>query len=258
MGANIKFAWNNLMTAAGVALTASSSVTGMPVDAILNTDRNYVWQSSTGVGAPTIDIDLGAVRELTCAMLANVRVLAGGAVQLYQRGDGGAPGAAVLVATFPAADLERRTSFVFFASQSHRHWQLKFTNPGAVNSYAELGFAFLGAYDEPTVNVRVPIPTSSVDPSVMSQSSDGQKGFAARTPYEAGVWVFDAVQEAQRAQVKTMFRSIGVSTPMFVVLDQALAWTCWLARIVTGVPIEVEPAMALGRYGVQVPWEEVR
>lgn len=255
---NIRFAWDNRLSDAGIAVSASSSVTGMPVEAILNSDRNYLWRSSTSTGAPTIDIDLGAVRELTCGMLANATILAGGSVELYHRGDGGAPGAATLVATFPAADADRRTMFVFFASSSHRHWQLKFTNPGVVNSYAELGFAFLGTYDEPTVNARVPIALSSVDPSVMSQSSDGQKGFALRTPYDAGVWTFDAVQEAQRTQVKAMFREVGVASPMFVVLDTALSWTCWLARIVTGVPIEIEPDMALSRYGVQVPWEEVR
>lgn len=257
--ANIRFGYTNRYGAATTTLTASSSVTALPVNATKNSDRNYAWRSSTSTGAPTIDIDLGSVLEVTCAMLANVTLLAGGAVELYHRGDLVAPGAAVLVATFPAQDTQRRTTFAYFAAQSHRHWQLKFTNPGLVSSYAELGYAFLGSYIEPAVNVRVPIGIGRQDPSTVSQSVDGQKGFALRTKFQTGTWTFAAVLEAQRAQLEAMFDAIGVAEPMFVTLDTALAWTCWMARISgAGVPVDIEPEMAIGRYGLQVPWEEVR
>lgn len=255
---NIRFAWNNLYAAAATLLTASTSAAAMPVTATKNPDRNYLWRSASAVGTQTIDIDLGSVQNASCVALANVTVLGAGIVELYHRGDAGAPGAAVLVANLPAQDAVRKTAIAFFATLAHRHWQLKWTNPGAVNTYAELGYGFLGTYDEPTVNVRVPIARSRVDPSRVSESSDGQKSVAGRAKFDVGVWVFDAVQEAQRSQVSTMFEAIGIASPFFVTLDTALAWSTWLARITNGLDGEIEPQQAIGRHSVQIPWEEVR
>lgn len=254
--ANIRFLYENRYPAA--TLTASSELSAMPVEQSQTTDRSNAWRSETGTVAQTIDIDLGAVLAVTSAALANVTLLGAGVVELYQCGDAGSPGAAVLVATFAAQNTLRKVAAVFFDSQSHRHWQFRWTNPTAASGYAELGYAFLGTYDEPAVNVRVPIPMSRMDPSIGSQSTDGQKSFALRTKFQAGAWVFDAVSEAQHDQVEAMFDAIGVAEPLFVVLDTNLAWTTWLVRVSAALPTEIEPQMAIGRYGVQVPWEEVR
>lgn len=256
--ANIRFLWDNRYDATAVALTASSSLSALPVNNTKSTDRNKVWRSSTAVAIQTIDIDLGSIVAVNCASLANVKPITAGVVELHQRGDGAAPGAATLVATFAAQNTLRKAVAVFFNSQSHRHWQLKWTNPGSFSDYAELGYAFVGEYDEPAVNVRVPIPMSRQDPSIGSASSDGQKAYALRTKFQAGVWQFDAVSEAQKDDVEAMFDAIGVAEPMFVVLDTARSWTTWLARVTGALPTEIEPGMAIGRYGVQIPWEEVR
>lgn len=258
MGANIKFFWNNLYALPGTTLTASSSVSALPVNATKNVDRSYVWRSSTGTGTPTLDVDLGSVQALTGAALANVKVVGSGVVELYQRGDGGSPGAATLVATFAAQDRDTRAAAVLFASQSHRHWQFKWTNPTTASDYAELGFAFLGTYTEPTVNVRVPLPISRQDPSVMAESSDGQESYAERTKFLVGTCPFDAVLEAQLSQLRQIFDTIGVRTPLFIVLDTSISWMTWFVRLSGALSVEVEPNGAIGRYGVQLPWREVR
>ena len=46
-------------------------------------------------------------------------------------------------------------------------------------------------YDEPTVNVRVPMPMGRTDPSLGSSSVDGQQSFALRTKYIVGGLVFE-------------------------------------------------------------------
>lgn len=257
MGANIKFAWSNRYTASATVLVASSALSAMPVSMTQTTDRNNLWQSATGTGVQTIDIDLGSVLSVSIVALANAKVLGTGVIELYQRGDAGAAGAAVLVTTIAAQDVQTRAVAALFAAQSHRHWQLKWTNPTAASDYAQLGFAFLGTYDEPVVNVMVPMPQGCVDPSVVSVSIDGQEAWATRTKYHQGVFRFDAVVQAQLEQLQTMFQAIGVATPLFIVLDQNISWMTWLARI-GSLNWDVEPGGALGRFGPQLPWKEVR
>jgi hypothetical protein len=250
----IAFLYNNRYTAAATVLTASSEVSALPVAASQNEDRSYVWQSVTGTGAATIAIDLGSVLPVSAIALANVKLIGAGVLNLYQCGDAGSPGGATLVATLPTQHARRRTTFAFFASQSHRHWQLEWTNPGGASDYAQLGFAFLGVEVEPTVNVRVPADVERVDPSVGTASVDGQLTYAQRTKYCYGVWEWDEVGEAQKEQLEDMFEAIGASGAHFVVLDTALAWTCWYARLAGELATPL--AMLAGRYSPRIAWKE--
>lgn len=254
--ANIRFLFDNRYSRSATVLVASSAASGLPVGASQNADRSYVWRSATGTGEQTIDIDLGAVVAVTGGAVANVRLLGAGVLELYERGDAGAAGAATLVATFPAADADRRVAFVFFASQSHRHWQLKWTNPTAANDYAELGYAFLGTYTEPTVNVTVPADIQEIDPAVGSLSLDGQASFANRTRYSRGAWTFTDAPEALLTSLREIHRTNGIRIPLFIVLDTALAWTAWYARLAG--PIGNRLGELAGRYTLTAPWEEVR
>lgn len=253
---NLRFLYDNLYGAATTALTASSEASALPVKASQNTDRTYVYRSGTVSVAVTIDIDLGSVNAVSAVAAANLVLFSGGALELYHRGDAGTPGAAVLVTTLPAADSDTRVAFAFFASQSHRHWQLKFTNPGAVSSYVELGYAFLGTYYEPTVNVSVPTDVQLVDPSVGVASVDGQKTFSQRTGYFAGSFQIADAPEAIVTNLRTIRRTVGARTPIFVVLDTALTWSAWLLRFAS----EIEHSLGVisGRYDVGFSWEEAR
>lgn len=254
MPTRIAFLYNNLYAASATVLAASSAVSALPVAASQNEDRSYVWQSATGTGTPTIDIDLGAVLPVSAIALANVKLVGAGVLELYERGDAGSAGSATLVATLPASNARRRTTFAFFASQSHRHWQLKWTNPGSASDYAQLGYAFLGVEVEPPVNVRVPADITRIDPSVGSASVDGQLTYAQRTKYCVGAWTWDTVTEAHKEQLEDMFEAIGGSGTHFVVLDTALAWSCWYARL-TGelaAPLDI----VAGRYSPSIGWRE--
>lgn len=240
---------------ASAALTASSSASALPAAASQNEDRSYVWRSLTQTVLQTLDIDLGSVLPVSAVALANAKLLTGGVIELYHRGDAGAPGAATLVATLPASNAFTRTTFAFFSSISHRHWQLKWTNPGAVSDYAELGYAFLGVELEPTINVMVPTSIPRVDPSVKQVSIAGQESYATRQKRFAGSWSFMEVTEAQRDQLEVLFDTVGASGTHFVVLDTALPWTCWYARL--GADLRIDLAIVAGRYTVGIPWMEV-
>lgn len=256
MPSRIAFLATNRYTGSATVLAASSAVSALPVGASQNQDRSYVWRSATATGVQTINIDFGSVLPVSAVALANVKLVGTGVLELYQRGDAGAAGAATLVATLPTQNTYTRTAFAFFASQSHRHWQLKWTNPTATSDYAELGYAFLGVEVEPTVNVMVPAELGRQDPAVSAASVDGQKTFATRSKYFSGSWTFDHVAETQLGDLSTLFETLGASAAHFVVLDSALAWTCWLARLSGQIGVRLEEVA--GRYSVSFPWEEVR
>jgi hypothetical protein len=254
--ANLRIAWSNLWSAAVSVLVASSEASALPATNTKTSDRTAVWRSATATTVQTIDIDLGSVLAVTSVLVANVKLLGTGVLELYQRGDAGTAGAAVLVGTVSTQDRDTRVGFLFFASQSHRHWQLKWTNPTSANDYAEVGYVHLGTYLEPTVNARVPMDAERRDPSVGYASVDGQQSFARRTKHFVGSWEFYFAPEADLTNLRSVFDSVGMSTPIFAVLDTSLAWTAWLLRFASGIRPKFEEVT--GRYTIAAAWEEAR
>lgn len=250
----IRYLYTNRYPAA--TLTASSASSALPVTASQSPDRSYVFRSGTVAVAVTIDADLGAAYSLSAAAVANVRLFTGGVLEVYNRGTGATPGAATLLATLPAQDVSRRAAVVFFSAVSVRHVQFVFTNPTLVSSYVELGYAFLGAAFEPTINVRVPLDTDLIDPSVVAHSVDGQKATTERTRYEVGTHELFYAPAADADGFQAMQTAVGVRVPFFMVLDVTLGWTCWMAYFST--PIKRRFEEVNGRYTMSYGWEEAR
>lgn len=244
----------NRYDATATTLTASSAATALPVTASRNPDRSYVWRSLTQTGVQTIDVDLGSTLACDAIAVANVKLVGTGSLLLYRGATLGAE--TTLVATLPAQDRDTRTAFAFFASASSRYWRLKWTNPTAASDYAELGYACLGEYLELARHIRVPASIRRIDPSVATLSVDGQQTLARRTKYCAGEWEFLEVSESDLSEMRTLFDAFGTAQPYFVVLDTALAWTCWLQRFAG--PLGKSLAVMAGRYDVSLPWEEAR
>lgn len=250
--ANIRFLQPNLYT--GASLTASSEASALPVEASQNPDRSYVYRSANENGVQTIDIDLGAVTAVKSCAVANVKLVGSGDLELYERGDAGSPGTANLVATLPAANSDRRSAVVFFAEESHRHWQLKWTNPGADTDYAELGYCHLGSYLEPSINVSVPLPLEEIDPAVVRMSVDRQRAVSTRTRYTMGRFSWMDLPDSDRDDIRSMWGSHGVSAPFFAVLDTALAWTAWLVYMSENLSEQFNEIV--NRYDVGFDWME--
>lgn len=252
--ANLRVLDTNRYTAVATALTESSQATGLPAEASQNPDRSYVWRSLTATTVQTMDVDLGSSLACTVLAIANVRLLGAGAVELYRGATLGSE--TTLVGTLPAQDRDTRTAVLFFGSASSRYWRIKWTNPGAASDYAEAGYIHLGTYTELTRNIQVPASITRVDPSVAALSVDGQQTVARRTKYFAGTWVFEEVDESMLSSLRTLFDSLGTSTPYFVVLDTSLTWTGWLLRFAGELGADL--GVLAGRYTIRLPWQEVR
>lgn len=260
----ILFCYDNLVSAATTTVTASTSTTNLPAAAAQNPDRSYPWRSTTSATASgssphthsTLDIDLGSVQACSLVAVANPVVLTGGAIRLYQRGDGSSPGSATLVATLPAMDTQSRVAFAAFTEQSHRHWRLEWTNPGAVSGYAEVGYVYLGVPLEPSVNWIVPAEGEIVDPSIATASVDGQTTITTRTSYASQNLTMESVSEDDFDDLRTMYAAVGVRRNFFVVLDSTRAWTCQLIRFVS--PLKYRWENVDSRFTVSLDYEEAR
>lgn len=244
----------NFWPALTSTLTASSAAVGLPATNSQHQDRTKVWRSVQGTGTATLDVDLGSSLSPTCLCVANVKLVGAGALLLYTGATLGSE--TTLVATMPAQDRDTRTSFAFFSATAGRYWRLKWTNPGSASDYAEIGFVHLGTYFEPTQNVMVPADVSRVDPSVTSESVDGQATFSRRTKVFRGAWLFQEVPEAQLDIYRANWDAAGVAGAFFQVLDTALPWTSWLSRQTGELGVKFNTMS--GRYTVGVPWQEVR
>lgn len=256
--ANIRFLYDNLYPASTLSLSTGSAASGLPLDASKSADRSYVFRSASTTGAVVIEIDLGSSQAVTAWAVANLRLFpSSGELKLYSRGTGGAPGAATLQDTLTSAMYDAGTKATTrFISVTARHWQLEFTNPGAVSTYVELGHAFLGGYFEPARNVTVPMDSQRIDPSLVSAGLDGQRTVASRTPYWVGSFSFAYLSQSDVETFYAMREAVSVGTPVYAVLDTAITWATWLCYFRGEVSKRFEENSSL--YSCELPWEEAR
>lgn len=243
----------NRWNAPATVISASSSVPALPAAASQNPDRSYIWRSNPSTGEAHLRVDLGSALAFNVVAVANVKLVGTGVVKLQELGTGGAPGAAVDVATLPAMDAVRKITYIVFGSQTKRHVQLLFTNPTAANDYAEAGYVALGTYFEPGSNFRVPIDLPYTDRSVPRMAEGGQKTFAQREPVLGAQLQFDDLLEADFTHLQDLYQIVRIGTPLFMVLDTARSWMNLLGRFTGFTPVE---ALAPGRLSLSLGIEE--
>lgn len=254
--AKIRFAYDNRWRSAIGTPEASSAALALPAAATQNPDRSFVWRSLSLQANQTLTRDLGAAESVTMVALANVLLQNGGTVRLLEGGSGATPGAWNLVTTLPTQNADTRVTYGFFGPISARHWQLEWTNgiPG-VPTIAEVGYVHLGGYYEPERNTLSPTGLERIDPSVGRASVDGQQSFAERTGYDTGELRFIA-STAELVNFRTMYRTVGRRTPIFVVMNADVTWQAWLLRIASSLETPVHGA--LGQHNITFSWEESR
>ena len=238
----------------GATLTPTNEVTALPAEASQNSDRRYAYRSTTGTIAIDIDIDLGSVKTVTAVAVANVTLFSGGALELYERGDSGSPGSATLVGTLSAEDADSQVAFLFPTSSSHRHYQLKFTNPSPVNNYCEAGYVFLGTYSEVGINVTAPFESSLQDLSLTRQSPSGGRSTSTQPIIRRMAWRIENAPEADRNLLDNVFRTFQTALPIFVVLDTTLAWTAMLVYFAAEMGFSFGSLAA--RYNIRIEIQE--
>jgi hypothetical protein len=251
--ARIRFLYSNLFSAASAVASASASVSALPPANAQVPDRTLVWRSTTTTGDQWIKVDLGSAQAVTAIAVANPKLHGSGGTLKIQS----SPDDAIWTdrGSIPSADADSKVAFLFIGSVSARYWRFYFTNVGVASDYVELGYAFLGTYLEPSINVTAQgLSTPLLDRSVVVESITGQATTTVRPKQAKGAFGFDSMSESDTASLVTMFRAQGFGTPFFVVLDTSLAWTAWL--IAFRSPLARGWQANPGQYDPSFEWEE--
>jgi hypothetical protein len=234
-------------------ITASSAASALPAAASQSTDRTAVWRSTTTAAAETLDLDAGASVAITCAAIANVRVKNAGTVALYEGGTAGSPGAWNLLGTFAAQNASTLMAYLY-VTVTARHFRLQFNNGSGASDYAELGYAFIGTYYEPLKGVVMPVDMKAIDPALEGRSGGGQSTFSQiGRMYDVGRLQFQNMEDAEFEVLRQVFVSIGIRTPIFIVLTSTISWQAWLLRFTGEFQ---KPRVFSTFYSPAIAWKE--
>lgn len=249
--AKIRFLYNDLAAAAASVAAASSAVSSLPAANAQNPDRTLVWRSSTGVGDAWVSFDLGSAQSVTAVAVANITIHPGGSAKVQWSTDNASW---TDYGALPAADVDTAVTFVFGGTFSKRYWRIYFTNTGAVSSFVEAGYVFVGTYFEPTINVSVPIAAPTDTLSKIVESLDGQRSTTTRRQRVTGAWKWGDIPDADLTTLQTIYRTCDIGIPLFQVLDTTRSWTAWLVYFNGSITRTF--SQMTGRYDVDVPWCE--
>lgn len=209
-------------------ITASSAASALPATATQNPDRRYIWRSLSQIDGQWLLLTAALPIAATCCAVANLKLQNNGSVKLQSCNDGVTW---VDVGTFPAADPVRNLTFLCFAAQTNAFWRLLFVNgSGAVADYAEVGYAFLGQYFEPTINFDAPMDIQPVDLSVPGVSDSGQKTFTRKSRYDAFACQFSGAPQADADSLQAIYELAQTTVPFFLLVDTSKSALNYLAR----------------------------
>jgi hypothetical protein len=250
------FAPENLWSTEDGALTALSEASGLPAAASQSPDRTYIYRSLSQIANQTLIRDVGTNGQtLSCIGMANTKRMNEGTVRLYQGGNGASPGAWVSVVALPPEDSTTRVAYAFFTPVIARWWKLEWENfNDLIADYAEVGYVFLGAPNEFSRGVVVPVPIGRTDPSVARASVDGQESYVQRSGSFFGSFMHRNASEADLTAMRQIYLAVGRRTPIFAVLDSTIGWQAWLLRFASDVS---HPRRSVpGRYDISYSWRE--
>ena len=222
--ANVRFTYTDLMRGSAVTLltnTVGSWDLTRPTSFILSPWRKKVARSLTSGSDVDLIIDLGSAQSFNAAFLVQPKLHgSGGTVKIQAHSANLWTTPAFSSASFPAVELNRRLTGLYFSTQTYRYVRILWTNVGAVTDYVELGYLMLGTYYEPTYNITDQLVTKPNDPSVVNEAYDGEVQAFEKTKFDTVDFFLEAMPGAtDRVSFQTMFNSIGITRPLVLAVD---------------------------------------
>ncbi len=210
--------YNNLIDAAGVAITASSYHAAFPPANIAQEHRSNPWRTGTATAAESVVIDLGSAQAVTTVILLDHTLTAGDTLiklEAHTSNTWGAP--AFSTSLTWAADLISKV----FSQESYRWWRISFTK-SAAGQTRDIGRVFLGTYyqstDQPDYDG---FKRKRVDPSATIRTVGQQTYADQRSKYRNIDLKFSDIPKAQADSFDTVFDAVGMHTSFFIQVDQA-------------------------------------
>lgn len=251
-----KILLTNYWSATATTVTPLTESAALPGSNTRSPQRTKPWRSDSSATGQTLLADLGSSLQCDIVAVADLVRQNDEAVELYEGGTGGSPGAYNLVATLPAQDPDTRISSAVFTPTSARHWKLEWTNTGAA-AVAEAGYVGLGKTLAIAKTCEPEIHFSRTDPSVEQMSVDGQKSFTSRTGYYRGKIDFVFSLAADAALFHSLWRGVRREIPFFFILDSSVGNEQWLMRM-GDLDVMRRGHGTVPAYDFGFEWEEAR
>lgn len=212
----------NLFTIAGsgafvlvLSVTANSAFPMLGWTATVNT------ASLASHTAPAIRIhteeelryDLGADCNIYFVALKNHNLQAGATVQIRFYSDAWTTLAETETVTWNA-DLMARA-----LNQSYRYVAVRVVDVDNPDLYVELGRAWLGVFFRPRIGFSMERTKVKNDPSVISESENGQESTIQRTKFDTWNYTFEGVDPDDATDLASVFDEVGLSKPIFICED---------------------------------------
>ena len=111
-------------------------------------------------------------------------------------------------------------------TQALRYWRLSIEDKTNPNAFVEIGALFLGKYFEPTRGrIQFPFSGQYVDTSNNVFSEGGQTFSDNRQQSESFSVRWSALTTSEKEAIDVIFEEYGVSLPLFIAFDPALAFS---------------------------------
>lgn len=211
----VRLAWNNFADTPAL-ITANSEVASLPVTFLQNQQIGKPFRSLAIAGL-TIDVNLGSALAIEQFALRKHNIsLAGVTITLSGATNSAFSPTAVSVGITSAADI---LAFDWGGvQQTYQYWRLEIEDPDNTDGFIELGYMFLGQYDEfdaPNNSTA----TSKVDPSVKRESYGGSFTAFQKPGFRRIDFQPSAIQQADRRTLSNIYDEVGIHKGLFVFLD---------------------------------------
>lgn len=213
-----KIAHTNLALIPAAIWTASSAATGHPASHMAHPGRWKDWRSATGTGAPTLDVDLGSSLAMSAFGAVDATILAGGLLTVQTKVLVGDPYTTLGSFIFPV--FNPTGVVMLWSSVTGRYVRFLFTNPSAVNAYAQLGVAFI-ASAVVTLAKTAPGPTfQRYDPSIHRRAIGGARSSVRRPKFTTYDGRQRLLTSTERDTYAAMWETVGATEPLIFALDE--------------------------------------
>lgn len=211
----LRMAWNNFADTPSL-IVANSQVASLPATFLQNQQIGKPFRSLAIAGL-TIDMNFGSAQGVQQFALRKHNIsLAGVTITLSGATNAAFSPTAVSVGITPAADI---LLFDWGGTvQNYQYWRLEVEDPGNTDAFIELGYMFLGEFDEfdfPNQNTA----TSKVDPATKRTNYDGSFVVFTKAKFRRIDFAISPTQQVDRRKLEEIYDEVGVNKGLFVFLD---------------------------------------
>lgn len=244
--ANCILAWRNWIDESGVALSASSALSSLPINNLANPILAKVYRSSSSV-SPTIDIDLGAARAAGVLGLFGHNLASGDTIR-HMLSAVSAGGSELLDTGAVASGAQEgyaQSVKVLAASVNARYWRIEVNAPSLspTPGYVEIGRAFIAAAWQPSRNFSFGSGEKWTDASLVAEAERSGAEYIDLGPRRRErSFALEFMSAADRDQSRELDRLAGLTGQVLFIPDPNsadLQREAILGRLKEMSPIEV-------------------